>query len=388
MSRVDELVDRARARLPHRPTPAELVDLRNTVRVQKAWSDGVGKVKPKLRHGLGVATDGERAYVASFGGDVQAYNLKTGRQAWRAKTRLPLTGGPAVGQGVVVVGASHGDLVALDAATGAERWKSRVNSELLSAAAIDRDRVVLRAVDGRVIALDLADGKPIWSAEQAVPRLSLRGAATPTISGDIALSGFDNGRLLALNLRDGSTAWEATVAPPSGRTELERLIDIDSALKVAEDDVFAVTYQGRVARLARDTGQVWWTRDLSSYRGLDVDAESVYVSTAEGQVVKMGRRTGVEVWRQEALGRRRLSAPTVVGPYVAVGDYEGYVHFLSADSGQMVARLRAGDGRIAAPLVPVGDLLLVFNDSGVVTALRVPQAPPPAAAPTPAPAAE
>jgi outer membrane protein assembly factor BamB len=279
-----------------------------------------------------------------------------------------------------------------------------VNSEMLSAAAIERDTVVVRAVDGRVIALRLADGEPLWSAEQAVPRLSLRGVATPVISGDLTISGFDNGRALALSLRDGSTVWEATVSPPSGRTELERLIDVDSAVRVDGDDVFAVTYQGRVARLARDTGQVWWTRDLSSYRGLDVDAESVFVSTSEGEVVKMGRRTGVEVWRQEGLSRRRLSAPTIAGPYLIVGDFEGYVHFLSADTGNIVARQRAGDGRIAARIVPVGELVLVFNDEGSVTALRVPQmpagadvapapakgkaaAPTPAAAPDAAPAA-
>ena len=130
---------------------------------------------------------------------------------------------PGAGDGLVVAGASHGDIVALDAATGEQKWKTRINSEILSAPAIGKGVVLVRAVDGRVVALRATDGSEIWSAEQQVPRLSLRGTANPLIVGDMAMSGFDNGRVLALTLADGGPVWDVSVAPPSGRSEIDRL---------------------------------------------------------------------------------------------------------------------------------------------------------------------
>jgi outer membrane protein assembly factor BamB len=273
--------------------PAELTKFQSTARVERVWSSSVGGGEPKLRLGLGIARDGDAVFAAGHDGDVAAFDIKTGRRLWQVRTKLPLTGGPGAGQDLVVAGASHGDIVALDAATGAIRWKTRINSEILSAPAIGGGYVVMRTVDGRLSGMRAADGSVAWSAEQQVPRLSLRGTAQPAIAGDLALSGFDNGRVMAVSLADGGTAWEMTVAPPAGRTELDRLVDIDSAVKVVGDDVYAVTFQGKVARIARNTGQVWWSRDLSSYRGLDIDEDGVYIATSEGAVVKIGRRTGV-----------------------------------------------------------------------------------------------
>jgi outer membrane protein assembly factor BamB len=351
--------------------PAELTKLRETIKVQKAWSASVGGSAPKLRLGLGVAVEGERAFAAGHDGDVLAYDLKTGKQLWRAQTRVRVAGGPGAGQGIVVVGATYGEVIALDSVTGAVKWKTRINSEILSAPVIGNNFVVLRSGDGRVHALAVGDGKLAWSAEQPVPKLSLRGVAVPAIAGDLAVSGFDNGRVMALSLRDGATAWEAVVAPPSGRTELERLVDIDSAVQVVEDDLYAVTFQGRVARIARDTGQIWWARDLSSYRGLAVDEDGVYVSTADGQVVKIGRRTGVEMWRQDVLKNRLLSAPAVIGGQVAVADLKGYVHFLDAATGTVTARVSSGSKPVSNPPVVAQDLVLFMNDAGQLSAFRI-----------------
>jgi outer membrane protein assembly factor BamB len=351
--------------------PAELTDFTAKVQVQRVWSAGVGGAEPKLRLGLGVAVDGERAFAAGHDGDVVAWTVTGGKRLWRTNTKLPLAGGPGAGGGLVVVGSSFGDVVALDAATGKQRWKTRINSEILSAPAVDGDLVVVRTVDGRISGLEASDGKPRWNAEQQVPRLSLRGAATPIIADDIVACGFDNGRVLALNRRDGTTAWEVTVSPPAGRTELQRLVDIDSAIRAGGDDLYVVTFQGRIARIGRDTGQVWWTREMSSYRGLAVDEDAVYVSTSDGEIVKIGRRTGVEMWRQKVLSHRRLSAPAVLGNQVVVADFEGYLHFLDAETGDLSARIGSGGERVTAPPVVVGDELLVVNDEGKLAAFRI-----------------
>ena len=351
--------------------PAKLTKIRETVRVDKAWSANVGGSAPKLRLGLGVAVDGLRVFAAGHDGEVRAYGLTTGRTVWKTNTRVKIAGGPGAGEGLVVVGATYGDVVALDANTGGLRWKTRINSEILSAPVIGGGVVLVRAVDGRLVALSATNGRQVWAAEQNVPRLSLRGSATPAIAGELAVCGFDNGRMMAIGLRDGQTAWDVALAPPSGRSELERLIDIDSAISVVGEDLYAVSFQGKVARIAKDTGQVWWSRDLSSYRGLATDEDGVYVSTADGQIVKIGRRTGVELWRTDRLKNRRLSAPAVINGQVAVADYKGYVHFFDANTGAPTARIKSGGASVSNPPVVAGGFVLFMNDKGHVTAFRV-----------------
>lgn len=351
--------------------PAELISFRSTADLQRVWSVNLGGNQPRLRLGLGVDAGDEVLYVASHGGAVLALNREDGRRIWRVDTRLDLSGGPGAGEGLVVVGSANGDILAFDAATGAERWKTRINSEILSAPDVGGGMVLVRTGDGRLLALRASDGQQEWAVETEVPRLSLRGTARPLVSGGLALSGFDNGRVIAAQLADGFTVWENIVAPPTGRSELDRLVDIDTAIVDAGTEFYVVTYQGKAARLDRETGTPLWTRDLSSYAGLTIDESAVYVSTAGGELVKLDRRTGVESWKQSALVRRGLSAPAILGPLVAVADFEGYVHFFDRESGEPAARLRPVQARVSAPPVITGDKLVVMDAEGRVAALRI-----------------
>ena len=351
--------------------PAELTDIKSpTVRIQKLWSASVGGGGEKLRLGLGLATAGDRLFAAGRDGDVAAFDLKTGKQLWHTETKLVLTGGTGVGTDVVAVGSADGVVVAIGANDGKERWRHEVKGEILSAPAVAEKEVIIRTVDGTLRALSLADGTELWSAEQQIPRLTLRGTAAPVVARDVAISGFDNGRVLAVNISDGATVWDSPVSPSHGRTELERLNDIDAAVKVLDDDVFVAGFQGRAAMLALDSGQIWWTHDVSSYRGVDVDDEQMYVSTSQGDVVALKRRSGAEVWRDESLKRRSLSAPAVVGEYVVVADLDGYVHWFDRATGSPAGRAKSGGDRVSnAPLSANGNLYLI-NDGGEIVALH------------------
>jgi outer membrane protein assembly factor BamB len=332
-------------------------------------------------------------YAAGRKGEVAAYDVSTGRQIWRVRLKSILAGGAGVGGDLIVIGSTHGDVFGLNAKTGATVWKIKVNGEVLAPAAISERLVVLRTVDGKLHGLAPADGHELWVQDQQVPRLSLRGTATPVLKGDLALCGFDNGRVVAVNTNDGSVQWEATVSPPHGKTELERLVDIDSAIDVSGNDVFAVGFQGRIAMLALDTGQVWWAHDASSYHGLGIDADALYMASADGDVIAMRKRTGAEIWRQKAFARRRLSSVAISDNAVIVGDYKGYVHWLDKATGAIAARSQAGKVRISNPPIVVGNMVLVINDAGLITAFRTTpiagakatRAPASTAAPAPAP---
>jgi len=369
--------------------PAKLVDFPATLPVKKLWSSGLGGGKKQivLRLGLGPALDHGVVFAANHQGELLAVGILNGRRLWVKKTKLPLSAGPAARHGMVVVGSNKGTIVAFEGISGRELWRTQVNSELISAPAISETMVVMRSVDGRLHGLDAHNGKELWSVEQQVPRLSLRGTAIPVITKDMAISGFDNGKVMAVSLNSGDTVWDTTLASPHGRTELDRLVDIDSAVRVVGDNVFAAGFQGRTAMLALDSGQLWWSHDMSSYRGLAVDSVNLYVTESDGTVVAMRQRDGSEAWRNDLLKRRGLSTPVVIDAAIAVADYQGYIHWLDKNSGVLVARVRTAKQRVSNPLVGDDNIVVVLTDGGTLAAFRAaPKASPTPAQAVPAPA--
>lgn len=355
--------------------PAELVEFEPTLRIREAWSAGTGDGNEILRLALTPATDGTRIFTADNDGRVSAFDAARGKRLWRTNVGLPLAGGPAAGGGHVVAGSSDGYVVSLDAQTGVEQWRANVASEVLAAPAVGPAQAYVRTVDGKLIALDLADGRQAWFAQQTMPRLSVRGTGSPVVDRNLVICGFDNGRVAAYDVNDGSVAWDVLVVPPSGRTEVERLSDLNATVQVVGEEIYAVGYQGRVAALARESGQILWSVDFSSYSGLGADLNNLYVSGDSGELLAVERKSGRELWRQSQLRFRDLTAPTPFGSSVVVGDLEGYLHFFDSAAGQLQARVRAGSARItSAPLV-VNDMLYVLTDGGELVAWRDATAP-------------
>jgi outer membrane protein assembly factor BamB len=358
--------------------PAKLAPIRSTLRVKHLWSASVetgwfghGRIA-RLRLGLGLAVDGTRVFASGHGGEVAAFDLRTGHRLWSTNTRLPLGGGPAVRGNLVVAGAIDGHVVALNAATGKPLWTVLINGSVISPPAISDNVVAVRSVDGKLRGLSPADGHELWEASQDVPSLSLRGTSMPVIAGDLIICGFDNGRVLAVNAADGVQAWQATVSAPHGRTEIARLADVDGAVDVAGSDVYAVGYHGNVTMLGIKNGQTWWSHKASSYRGLALgDGGSVYMSTADGQVVKLDRSNGSVIWRQPALRYRGLTTVAVSDDAAITADFQGYVHFLDKRTGALVARIRSGRVRISNPPIVQGNEVVVINDKGRISAYRM-----------------
>jgi len=350
--------------------PAELTDITPVLNIRKAWETRVGSGSKLLHLALRPAIEGGRVYAAGRDGRVHALDLETGRSQWTTDTGLDLSAGPAAGHGLVVVGSSSGQIVALDIADGSRRWQLQLSGEILAQAALSSSVVVVRSVDGRMRGLAADTGRELWMVEHQPPRLSLRGTAAPVITGNVVVAGFDNGRVGAYSLRGGEAQWENVIAIGRGRTEIERLSDVDSTPQVIGQDVYAVSYRGRLANLALETGQIIWATEMSSHHGLSLDWTSVYVAEAEGVVVAVNRSSGAELWRQGALRMRRLTAPTPIDQSVVVGDFEGWLHWLDVYTGNIQARYRAGKAAFVSAPVSGGELLVVQDENDRVYALR------------------
>lgn len=350
--------------------PAALVVIDAKIAVERVWRASLGGKDLALRLGLAPVVADGKVYAAGEGGVVAAFDAASGHTLWRKDTKLALAGGPAVGGGLVVAGSSDGRLVALDAANGAQRWVVRLSGEVLAAPVIAPQAVIVRTVDGRVRGLALDTGKELWSNEQPVPRLTLRGVSRPVLAGDTVVCGFDNGKVVAYGDGNGDVLWETAVSPPRGKTELERLVDIDGALAVSGHDVFVAGFQGRVAMVALDSGQIWWSREASSYRGIALAGETIYMTSADSMVVAMRRRDGTPVWQQDRLARRGLTTPTVDGDALVVADFEGYVHWLDLESGALIGRVAAGGKRFTNGPVAADGFVYLQNDAGELYALR------------------
>jgi len=351
--------------------PMELVNFDQTLKIRKIWSAKVGGNAEFLRLGLQPAGDGSRIYAASHDGNVTAFNPENGKQIWRNKLETELTGGPGVGEGRVVVASKDGYAIALDAATGEEQWRVAVEGESLARPLIKDDTVIVQTIDNRVEALYLFDGRKRWTLVQSAPALTIRGSAIPVIVGQTVIAGFDSGRIVAADLDTGTIVWESLLSPPKGRSDLDRLSDIDGSIAVVGQDIYAAGYQGRVASLASESGQVLWNRDISSFSGVSADWNSVYTVRDDGEIVAMKRSNGNEIWRNASLLRREPTLPVPFNTTVVVGDLEGYLHFFNNIDGEPVARVRLASKAITALPLVIANRLYVQGDGGNLAAYVV-----------------
>jgi outer membrane protein assembly factor BamB len=348
--------------------PAELEQLSGDIQLKQLWSRDVGVGFDEQFVRLVPTVYGEHLLVADRKGRVSALSADSGTLLWKVDTGVLISAGPGAGEGLVLVASSDGEVLALGLDDGAPVWRAQVSSEVLAVPQIDLGVVVVQTADGKVVALGARDGKQLWIYDRTVPVLTLRGTSTPAVERGVVIAGFASGKVAALSTERGFVAWETNVAIPQGRTELERMVDIDSDPVIAGSSVYVTTFQGRLAVIDVQSGDPGWTRDMSSFAGLGVDYSQVYVTDEHSNVWALARDSGASVWKQEKLHNRGLTGPEPYNDYVAVGDFEGYLHLLSRYDGHIAARTRVDGKGIGATPLAVGDKLYVYGNGGTLAA--------------------
>ncbi len=345
--------------------PAELTPFEATAELATLWHGDIGKGGDFV---FTPAVVGDTVYAAGNNGNIVRYD--NGREVWRVSAEGNLSGGVGADDKVVAVGTAKGDVLAFDAESGKLLWKVRVSSEVLAAPAVGDGQVVVRSGDSRIAGLDAKDGKRRWVYQRATPVLSLRTNVGVLLGQRVVVAGFPGGKLVAINNQTGVAIWEVAVAQPKGSTELERVADLTSLPVVDGREICAAAFQGRVACFDIATGNMLWSRDVSSSAGIDMDRQRVYVSDDKGMVQAFARESGASLWKQDKLFMRRLSRPIALGSRVAMADFQGVVHLLNAENGAFVARAKTDGSAIRAEPQRFGDGFVVQTGDGGVFALR------------------
>ena len=339
--------------------PEPLAELKPTVTTKLLWQSKVGNAEdfefsPTVEAGY--------AYVASADGQLVKLDVVNGAQVWKVNAGEKLSGGVGVGGSLVMVGTQTGIIYAYDIA-GKLQWKSRVSSEVLSAPKYFDGTVIVRTGDSRIFGINASDGSRKWVYERTNPSLSLRSSAGVVVDGGAVYAGFAGGKLIAVRADNGKVLWEASVAQPKGVTEIERIADITSSPVIDGPLVYAVAYQGKIAAVDRLSGRVVWNRDISSLSGLSFEDARIFVAHATGSIYALDYTNGKTFWRQAALKNRQLTAPLPMGTLVAVGDLEGYVHFLSREDGALASRVKTNNS-------PVMPQMALINSNTVLAQTR------------------
>ena len=370
--------------------PVDLVDFEPEADVRRLWRQSVGEGLGRKFLMLEPVVVADRVVAADAYGRVEAFDRFSGRRLWRTSIGEPddggffaglnffdrrdpsfVTGGLGAGGGRIYAGTTGGDVVALEAASGDEAWRINVGSEVLAPPTYGRGLVFVQTIDGRLVALE-DDGSAIrWSYDNQVPVLTLRGTARPVFSDDVVYAGFANGNLAAVRADNGEPIWQERVMLPQGRSELDRIVDVDGAPLVSGAIVYAASFQGRLRAFRRADGQAFWEKEASSYHNLVEGYGQVYLVDEDAHVTAIDQGSADVAWKQESLHRRGLSSPFAFSNYVVVGDRNGYLHVLAQSDGRFLARRKIDGDGLRSPMAYADGTLYVLGNSGALTALEI-----------------
>lgn len=351
--------------------PAELVEFEPTAELTRLWS-----IKAKGGQGKGYTRlvpviKGDTLYVAGHKGFLVAVNRTTGKKHWAVTLDEPLSSGVGLSVDRLLFGTDNGELIALSADDGKELWRKQLSSEIMSPPVGDGTVVAVQTLDGKLMVLDAGTGEVVWFYENLPPALTLRGRPAPILTPSVIYAAFSNGRLIAFDAKNGLILWEQRIAMPEGRSDLDKMVDIQATPILRDGIIYVSSFQGRLVALTRVSGRPLWAIKSSSYQALLLRGTTLFVAAEDSSVSAYNANSGEVLWTNDQLIRRRITGVEAIGAYVAVADEEGYLHILNAQDGSFVARTRVDGSGVRASLVSDGEILYAYANDGTLNAYKV-----------------
>ena len=310
-------------------------------------------------------------YTTSFDGYITAVNSDNGSIIWSRNSKLKLTSSPLVSQKFVIAGSLHGKLIALSRDSGNIVWQARLPSSLFAKPALHNDVVYAQTHDGSVVAYDLQTGKTLWTQKALMPDLILVGNSTPIIYKDLVLVGNSAGSLWGFKLDNGEKQWDNPVALANSGSPAAQMVDITATPIIDNDALYVATFQGTLVSFNAASGGVNWQVNASIFNNLGSSYDQLFTSTATGEIIAYSKSIGTISWKQAMFEGRKPSAPLYLDGYLIVGDYEGYIHVLSAQTGQYLTRVKIGGNGIQSQPIAIGDSVFVQTNDGTLAALKL-----------------
>jgi len=329
--------------------PAELKSFKKLYRVDVDWQRNVGPmISPGGR--MRAAADNDSVFVVDDTGQVSSLNAESGKLNWATSLGRTVSTGLTVGDSILAFATRDGEVIAVSASNGATIWSANVLGSVLSVPAIGNGKVYVQTEDGRVVALSQRDGTVAWTLERTVPALSLRGDSGLIYAQGLLAVGFANGHVVGIDSRNGRVIWDRVVSYPTGRSDVDRISDVDAPPLIAGYRLFAVSYQGKIMAMDLRNGEVLWARPMSAYLPLAADSRNLYIVNDQGAVLAIDQASGANVWVQNDLKNRISTGPLASGGKVIVGDKEGYLHVLDSGNGAISGRYSGDGSRILSNL--------------------------------------
>jgi len=341
--------------------PAELFAIDESVEIYTDWAESFGN-ENNFGRLIPSVYDG-KVYFISSEGYLASLNEESGKVEWSKSTNDIVSGGIDVNFKTITYGTLDGDLVALDYKDGKELWRSRASSEILTPPTTDGNMLIAQTGDGRIAGYDFKSGERQWFHQTTLPRLTLRGTSRPYINQGFIFTGFANGKIAMIYPDSGAIRFEIPVTINEGKSELERIIDIDGKSLITNDLLIAASYQGNITAINLREGRPAWQEDISTIKDLASNGNRVMAVDEKDSVKAFGVATGAILWEQNDLKLRKLTSPVSIKNYIAVGDMEGYIHLLDAKNGDFLGRKKISRQPILE-LTSERDFLLAVDESG------------------------
>ncbi|MFQ3188651.1 MAG: outer membrane protein assembly factor BamB [Gammaproteobacteria bacterium] len=353
--------------------PAPLTDINNGLRFDQIWTIKTGAGISAGSYNRQPLLVGDEIFTVDIDGLIKNIDAESGKLKWDFETGIESITGLFGNNKIIVASSRNGELNIYDRTDNNLnlRWSARLKGEIRSAPVTNADSLFIRTVDGRLSSISKADGSIQWTVSHLVPALSLTGNSAPILHNELVIAGFDDGKLAAFDQTNGQVVWEITVSQPTGRSEIERLVDVDGQFILSDGVIYVSSYQGRIAAIQAIDGEELWSRKFSSFNAMSIDADAIYISSDSSHLWSIDRRTGSALWKQDILHARKISAPLLFKDKIIVGDFDGHVHWFNQSDGALIGRLRPSYKRHYSRPFQWDNKIFAMDSDGILSSFEV-----------------